>query len=879
MDFQNPQRKAPTSSVDWDLDSKPRSPFTHNSEIKESSRESVSKKDGLNDKQAFSVKIFESVMTVSIAALFFGLPLFFLNLTFQGIAFEKQIYFYFWVLLATISWVTKGIITGEIKIKRTSLDYFIGAFLLAYLISTIFSVDRWHSFFGFFGDPSRGFLSVLACVLAYYFILSNFNKKRLIVALTSIIVSAGIIEFWTVIVLFFSEKLPLWATSHLPASTLGSMSSLGLFLAVMYPLFIVAIYKIVESDKSKVIKNVAAGFVGLFMILSIVLMWLLSPFVFGGDAGTIAILAGTGFFVIFVLSLIVRPAERWSWVVIFGFMAILAILMIGGGEGYLKQRLPVEVSPAYKLSWEVAKNTMKDNFFIGSGAATYGYDFSKYRPQNFNDTQFYNLRFYQGSGLFFEALPTVGFLGTVLLCLIALSYIGTSVYLLAKEKERNKMYSLGILSAAIIFFINAFFGRVDGGILLVGVLITILSLGAIQFESANEGDHLTLSLKASPKYALALAFIFMLVCAGVVYLFVFMSKSLVADMFMRKAVTQSTPSLEGSIATMVKGINLYPNEGRYYTRIGQEFIVLANQEAAKEKDKRNADLIQDYLNKASSLAKQGVDLMPKDVSANESLAQVFENAGMFVDKSIDLTEQYYQQAQSLEPHNPVYFIKLGELKTAKAAASKDDGEKKKLIQEALDFFQKSVDEKRDYAIGYYYISLANETLGNSDQAIDAMQKAIGAERGNMNYIFNLANLLSGRGKGEDYAQAESIYKGIIEKDDAQYNVHLSLGILYERLKKDDAAIAEYKKVLSNLPAGSDDAKSQINKMISNVQNGTGNLKAAAAQPQVQAPAESQPAAPQPVVPTPQVPSANNNPAPIAPNDGLEQVNPPVQPRP
>ncbi|MDD5397410.1 MAG: hypothetical protein PHW24_05160, partial [Candidatus Moranbacteria bacterium] len=357
MEFKAPERKAPMSYSNWD--------FHKKQNIAPPLK--VTESDVVEEKKSKATKFFDAVMSVSFAALFFGLPLFFLNATFQGIVFEKQVYFYFWVLIAVISWVTKSVMEGEIRIKETPLDYFIAAFAFAYLLSTVFSVDRWHSFFGFFGDQSRGFMNVLACILVYYFILSNFTKKRLIIALGGIIASAALVEIWTVIALFFATKLPVWFLSHMPASLFGSMTSLGIFLSIIYPLFIIAIYKLLESGLSKKWKISLASLVGFFLILDIVLIWLLYSFVF--LAGVFpALLVGVSLFVIFVIALIVRPAHGWSWITIASFMAVLMLLMIGGGDGYLAQKLPAEISPAYKLSWDVASSTMKDKFFIGTGA-------------------------------------------------------------------------------------------------------------------------------------------------------------------------------------------------------------------------------------------------------------------------------------------------------------------------------------------------------------------------------------------------------------------------------------------------------------------------------------------------------------------------------
>ena len=787
---------------------------------------------GVVENKSISVKIFEILISVSFGALFFGLPLFFLNKTFQGLIFEKQIYFYFWVLVAIISWLTKSIMLGEFKIKKTSLDYFILAFLGAYLLSTFFSVDRWHSFFGFFGDQSRGFINVLAIVLVYYFILSNFNKKRLVISLSGILASTILIQIWTIAGIFFVAKLPTWVSNNAPLSLFGSMTSLGIFLSLTYPIFVMAIYTLLESKLAKNLKLTLVSLVGLFFVVDLVLMWLLYPFIFPSNIFP-GLIVGVSFFVIFIIALIVKPAPGWSWLTFFSFMAVLVLLMVSGGDGsggsgFLPQRLPAEVSPAYSLSWSVAKDALKDRFLLGTGVASYGYDFSKYRSRELNGTQFFNLRFYQGSGILFESLSTVGFLGTVVGLLVLLSYLGTSVYLLSKEKERNKMYSLGLFSAGLIFLYSALTVRVDGGILIFGLLIVILSAATLQLESADEGQYKTLSLKASPKYALALAFIFMLASGGVVYVFVFMGKALVADIYMKNASLSTDHSENGSVKEMVKAINLYPNEARYYTRTGQEYMLLANNEALKGKDQQNNTLVQQYLNNAIFLSNKAKDLTPNDVATMEGLAQIYENSTMYVDKSADLAEQYYQRALELEPHNPAFLVKLGEMKIAKAAAVQDAGQKKQVVQDAISLFQKAIDEKKDYAIGYYDISIARQANGDADGAVEAMTNAVIIERSNASYLFTLANLLRERGKGTDYADAEAAYRQILSQDDKQYNVHLALALLYEKQKKNDAAITEYKKVLTILPDGSEDAKTQVNKMITNVQNGTGNLQNAQA---------------------------------------------------
>lgn len=810
-----------------------------------------------NQVNQFTTKFLDFVISLSFGALFFGLPLFFLNNTFQGVIFEKQMYFYFWVLVAVITWATKGVLTGELKIKKTPLDYFIWAFTGAYVLATLFSVDKWHSFFGFFGDPSRGLINVLAMVLVYYFIASNFTKKRLVIAFSSIIASAVIIQAWTLAVLFLATKFSSWfLATHIPTNFFGSVTSLGLFLSLVCPLFVLAIYKLIEAKLPKILKIALTSLVGLFFLSNLVLMWFLSPFVFISGIFP-GVIVGISFFVIFIIALIVRPKEGWAWLAFFSFMAVLLLLMVSGqgskgGSGYLPQTLPIEVSPSYpgySASWNIAKGGLKEKFFVGTGAGSYGYNFSKFRPQELNNNALFELNLSQGAGLFFEALPTIGFLGTATGILILLVYLGTSIYLLAKEKEKNKLYSLGFFSAGLIFLYSALIMRVDGTILIIGSLLLMLALATLQLESGEEEKYHLLSLKASPKYALALAFIFMLALGGVMYVFVFMGKVLLADVYLKQGAISTTHSEDVSIKAMYDAKDLYPNEANYYTRLGQEYRILFNGEVLKAKDQQDATAIQRYLDGAIRFSNGAKELAPNDIATVEALAQVYENSVMFVDKSADLSEQYYNRALELKPHSPVYYLKLGQLKIAKASATQDKDQRRQLLESSIELFQKAVTEKVDYAAGYYYLAIANEANGNLDKAIEAINNAVLNERTNADYILVMANLYRERGLGDDYTQAEKIYKFIIDKDDKQYNAHVALGILYEKQKKNDAAIAEYKKVMSILPAESEEVKTQLNKMISNVQSGAGNLQAAptpAPTPQVEAPVTSSVEAPQSV---------------------------------
>ncbi|MFZ2300223.1 MAG: tetratricopeptide repeat protein [Candidatus Moraniibacteriota bacterium] len=805
-------------------------------------------------KASKTAKMLDAVVSVTLVALFFGLPLFFTGLTFQGIAFEKQIYFYFWLLIGVVAWASKGVITGEMRIRRTPLDIPILLFWLFYVLAAFFSVDRWHSFWGFFGDPSRGIISVTALVLAYYFLLSHFTPKRFSWMFWSFLCSGFLVTVWSFLVVMKLRFLPAAWEKFAPMSLIGTISTLGIFLGTLVPLFLTALFILWKDDSlKKVSRTILTTFVFIALALALYLLLALYPFI-----SWIVVLVGLGFFIVYVLAQIVRPAEQWTWVPMVVFVLVLAFLMIGKNN-LTRAQLPVEVTPNTNLSWQIAKDTLKEHFLVGVGPANYGYAFSMFRSQEYNLNTLYTLRFYQGTGLFFEMLPTVGAVGTVLFLVLWLSFISVGLYLLTYEKQRNKIRSLGLWSAAVMFFVASFVAAVNGPLLIIGTLLAALALGVVLWESGSEERYLQLSLKAAPKFALALAFIFMVVSAGVAFLFVFMGKVFVADVYAGKAISLSTAGPNRDSANLLlRAIGSYPQEGRYYTRLGQEYMALANIEAGKGEQDRSVDAITFYVREAIAAGEQGRRLMPNDVLATESLGLLYENAGLYANDALPKAEELYGRSLELEPHNPLYVLKLGQIKKLSGDAKPEGAERDGFYKEARDLFQRSIVEKADLAVAHYNLAVVLSRLKESDQAIASAEEALRIDRNNLNYQYNLGVLYQLRDGEGDMDRAEAAFKNILGTNEKLIDVRLSLGLLYEKEGKRDAAVAEYEKILDILPDDTEgnvkQTRDQIQKFIENVRSGAGNLSK---QNAAAVPVEATPNVPEVPELLPQAPAAPN----------------------
>lgn len=769
-------------------------------------------------------------ISVSLFMIFLGLPVFFTGMTLQGLFFEKQLYFYFWVLIALVAWTVKGVLFEEMKIRKTPLDIPILGFLGAYIIATVFSKDHWHSFWGAFGDPSRGLASVIVLIIAYYIIFSNFSQKKIKLALGALLLSNLIVAVWTTLAIFDINFLPKEISA--PLSLIGSLSSLFIYFSIMIPLGIVAALKATQSDAKLLFRLPTIVLAIITIILNLFLIFALLN-VAGSWVGLIALLVGVAMLLIFILSKIIQLKNfSWAWLPMGVFVAVMIFIMSGQFMDVAKIKLPIEIRQTFQLSWTVSKEAVKNNFFVGSGPATYGYDFSLYRPKESNPGDMYALRFNQGAGILNESIATTGALGTLLLAIVILSYLSVEIYLLSRNKTGDKLYSLGFFVASIIFLINASVLKTEGSILLLGALLSILALAILLSESESFEEYLNFSLKASPKFALALAFIFMVIASGVVFLFVFIGKIFVADIYMKKAVASATYD-NSNVLKMNRAFSLYDKESQYFIQASQLQLILANQEAVKaEKD---AKIVENYLKNAIQAGAIAKNLGTNGVANVENLAQIYENSGLYIPDSLPLAEENYKRALELEPHNPNYYLKLAQIKFNQSKnAGKDD--QAKIAGETKELLQKSIDEKNDFALGYYNMASLQESQNDLDGAIDSMRHAFTIEQTNQGYLFDLGRLYQKRGKDSDDASAEQAFNLVIRYNDKNINAHFALANLYEKNKKNDQAIAEYQKVLDMLPEEQASLRPQISKMIENVRNGVSNLQ----KPEQIVPEETQP---------------------------------------
>ncbi|HZE86631.1 MAG TPA: hypothetical protein VE090_00330, partial [Methylomirabilota bacterium] len=156
-------------------------------------------------------------------------------------------------IIITTAWLTKMVLQRKIFVQRTPLDIPLLLFLISQIISTLFSLDSYVSWWGYYSRFNGGLFSTVCYILLYYSFVSNLQVKHVLKTLTVTLISGIIVSLWglpshfgadpTCFVFRGSFDTACWTDAFRPTirvfSTLGQPAWFAAYLAVLIPLAMV----------------------------------------------------------------------------------------------------------------------------------------------------------------------------------------------------------------------------------------------------------------------------------------------------------------------------------------------------------------------------------------------------------------------------------------------------------------------------------------------------------------------------------------------------------------------------------------------------------------------------------------------------------------
>ena len=746
----------------------------------------------LNQNQGL-IKFFDVASYILILLSVIFVPLFIDKNLFNPYIISKQYLFIGFMLLSLLFFAVKVVLSKRVSYRLSMLDVPLLIFLTVALVSSLFSVNLYDSFLGRNEYFVLNFVFLLFSVLFYFVIVNTLHSpERWRGVFDSILLIGGLASALFILKALFGLALPFVGSVWNVVDSTNS--SFGLWMIIIFIL----------SAGSLIKKNIGVSralFYFFIMILAAV------PLLVMGFAFLWWVML-VGLILLLLLGVSFLQDSRLGWLsVLFALLIVTCIFIMFGSPKSLQSLLPAEVSLDVKPSWLITTNVLfsgAKDFLVGSGLGTFAADFSKFRTADFNyDQMAWSLRFNQPLNTFFAILSEGGLLlalGFIFILLFVLGHVLTTWFKtrgasqgislsLNLSKNNIRLDVFLVVIAWVVMWVGMATTFFSASLwifwwLLLGMIITGLSLLG---HSVLKEKHLT--LEDTPQYKLAFSFSVIVVMAIVVMIGILGARFYFADQIFSSALATNN-DYAVTESKLQKALSLHGNSDIYHTAMARAYLVRASQLA--QESKPDVQAVTDLLARAVNEAKTATDISPNAVAIWENLATMYENAASLVPEATEWAIKSLNRASELEPTNPVIVWRLG-----------NDYMLQKNFAKAIEYYQKSIDLKKDYVAAYVSLTGAYEANKEQDKAIETYRNLLPLGANNSEVLFNFGRLLYNRNQKDDKDNAEKLWLEAVRIQPNYSNALYSLGLLYETQGDKTKALEYYYKVKDLNPDNKD----------------------------------------------------------------------------
>jgi tetratricopeptide (TPR) repeat protein len=667
--------------------------------------------------------IFKKIIDGLLYSLVFLLPLFFLPATVLPVVISKQVLLSLFVFLLFILWMVKVMTEGKLTLASGKLPSAVLFLLLVLAVSTVFSGVPSQSFWGMAFEPDTLFSFILYGLVFFLFAnLVGQNQVKLVLA--SFLASSGILATLFLVQIFWKPIFP-WDFARSPGfNPVGSVQALAVFLGGAF----VILFSLVTAGKNvepnaggtsksaftilKRLTSVLPLVLGITLFIAVLLInqrvsWLGISLAATAILGVMAKNLGTDFS---------QPVFRKLILPLFILAFSLTLVIVKVPTDQLLT-LPVEIGPTGKASLDIAIKTLKEspkNLILGSGPATFSYQYGLHRGIGPNLTDFWQIRFDQGASAALTFLTNAGVLGILAIFLIVAAFLYQTLKAIYKNQAGRGDESVSAVFAGGFYYLIAWF-LYPSNLSLAFALFLMLGLWTALVAQKRE-----FSFSQSPQKAFSIMLSgTILVVVSAIGIYSVSQKYLAALNYTQgiSLVNVSESKLDEGIKMIDKAAQLDPKD-IYLRNLSKAFLIkidiLLNDKETPSEQKQK--VFQTSISDAELSANSAVSLNSRDSQNWAQLANVYGNlASVGVQEAGNLAISNFQKAIELEPKNPQFPLNLAETYKLMAernklqisllqVAEKVDKETIKRQEEvyqsnlelAKQYLQKSIDLKNDF---------------------------------------------------------------------------------------------------------------------------------------------------------------------------------------
>lgn len=645
-------------------------------------------------------------------------PLLFLNQTTEFYDMPKLTLLVVSTILLFGLWIASWIVKGKIVITRTPLDIPLLIFMGTILVSTYFSTSRYSSIYGNFPTVHGSAVAWVTYILLYFVTVSHLKNLGQIKTFLYVLYGSAVAVAAVSLMSFFHAFLPFDFAKAVNFTPTGSSFSTLSFLLLLLPL---PLFSLLKPNK----------YMPVPLALAVAILFGVTIALIGSLPTYIALLIAVG-----VCLLVVKPntmkSEQYLFfvpVALTALVLILAYLPFPGNKiQSLEANFPKEIQLPIDMSWKIAASAFRDAPFLGTGPSTFLFNFTSYKPAEYNVLKFWNFSFETAHDEFLQILGTLGVVGLVamlLLCLIILN--NGRKNLLEEAAEDAHLDNTHVLLPALASSgLMAIVLLAIHTTTLVSVVVSFFMLAALMMSQKSIRDRVmefSMGIKATTAnnrhfdvFPVIIFVVFLIAAVPALYQ---TFNIVAADYYHRQALASANKSGTATYQFLQKAESLNPRVDLYRVDMAQTNFALANALAAQKRP-NNAGLsdqdkktIQTLLAQALNEGKVAVALSPRSSRNWEVLGAIYKNITGVAQNALAFALDAYGRAIQRDPMNPVLRLNVGGIYYAA-----------KNYDLAIRFFSDAANLKPDYANAYFNLSIALREKGDYQNARLVAQQTV-----------------------------------------------------------------------------------------------------------------------------------------------------------
>lgn len=680
--------------------------------------------------------------------LIFSVPLYFRFVNEELFEFNKMILVYGFTVCIGFLWLTRILLEKRFIWEKTPLDYPILLFVISQLVSSLFSIHPYTSWFGYYSRFNGGFLSTISYVVLFYAFVSNVRKSDissfLLTAFTSgLLVSIyGILEHfghsiscllvsghrsfgvdcWVQDVqsrVYASFGQPNWLAAYVitlfPVTVVAaSQKTLSLFkrsLFVLTPLalFLVLIYTRSRSGMLGLVAGMIVFALGSLILFFIDKKSLFSKLhlqsIYGITIALFLIAISTGTSFTPSISEIVKRSQQTQNNVISQEETInqsptpIVDRLEGGGT---------DSGDIRKIVWTGAIKVWQRYPIIGSGVETFAYSYYQDRIREHNDVSEWDFLYNKAHNELLNLLATTGIVGFIsyLSIFVFLTVITLKIVFSKSYTKTEQLIVVALFSGQIALFVSNFFGFSTVGVnILMYCFFAITCLIYTNEKDVLKNEKSTIRTKyvlnePTQYLGLTLGSIIALFLLFKVYNYWAADKA-----YAEGKNYFNTGQYQYGIQKQLEAITRSPKEALYYDTLSDNYAKLAAHFATNN-DATTAAKIATETVLASN---EALKLNNRHLNFYKTRARVMVTLSQIDEAYLDEAKKTLTKAIQLSPTDPKLLHTL-------AVIEQTDGN----LDLALEMYTKVVALKPDYERPYWQMSEIYESQEKYELAIRSL---------------------------------------------------------------------------------------------------------------------------------------------------------------